>query len=201
VSGIENRLRKDSTGNAGGSLGRTLIQPGRVMKHYFKLIDENLERWALLVFYTLLVVTMATEVLRREVLSYSSIWGEEIVRYSFIYLVWIGAASAVKDRVHIRIDVLYHYVSPRMKALLYMLGDLVMLVVAGFAVYWSFETVSVSWKFGSVSHGLRISLVWFLMAVPLGFSLMIFRLLQSLIRDFNDFRAGRPVNEGQRMFD
>lgn len=171
------------------------------MKHYFKLIDENLERWALLVFYTLLVVTMATEVLRREVLSYSSIWGEEIVRYSFIYLVWIGAASAVKDRVHIRIDVLYHYVSPRMKALLYMLGDLVMLVVAGFAVYWSFETVSVSWKFGSVSHGLRISLVWFLMAVPLGFSLMIFRLLQSLIRDFNDLRAGRPVNEGQRMFD
>lgn len=171
------------------------------MKHYFKLIDENLERWALLVFYTLLVVTMATEVLRREVLSYSSIWGEEIVRYSFIYLVWIGAASAVKDRVHIRIDVLYHYVSPRMKALLYMLGDFVMLVVAGFAVYWSFETVSVSWKFGSVSHGLRISLVWFLMAVPLGFSLMIFRLLQSLIRDFNDLRAGRSVNEGQRMFD
>jgi hypothetical protein len=30
--------------------------------------------------------------------SYSSIWGEEIVRYSFIYLAWIGAAAAVKER-------------------------------------------------------------------------------------------------------
>jgi C4-dicarboxylate transporter DctQ subunit len=60
-----------------------------------------------------------------------------------------------------------------MKALLYMLGDLVMFSVALVALYWSFETVTVSWKFGSVSHGLRVSMVWFLMAVPIGFTLLI----------------------------
>lgn len=149
----------------------------------------------------MLVSTMAIEVVRREVFAYSSIWGEEIVRYSFIYLAWIGAASAVKDRGHIRIDVLFHYVSPRVKSLLYIFGDLVMLAVAILAFYWSFETVSVSWKFGSVSHGLRVSMVWFLLAVPAGFSLMIFRLAQSLIRDVRDFLSGRPVFEGEKMFD
>ena len=41
-----------------------------------KTLDRNAERWALLVFYVMLVVTMAVEVLRREVFSYSSIWGE-----------------------------------------------------------------------------------------------------------------------------
>ena len=46
---------------------------------------------ALLVFYVMLVMTMAIEVLRREIFAYSSIWGEEIVRYSFIYLAWVGA--------------------------------------------------------------------------------------------------------------
>ena len=45
-----------------------------------------------------------------EVFSYSSVWGEEIVRYSFIYLAWIAAAAAVRERGHIRIDVLFHYV-------------------------------------------------------------------------------------------
>ncbi|MEL6979355.1 MAG: TRAP transporter small permease, partial [Pseudomonadota bacterium] len=30
-------------------------------------IDRNAERWALLVFYTMLVATMAVEVIRREV--------------------------------------------------------------------------------------------------------------------------------------
>lgn len=166
-----------------------------------KLLDQNAERWALLVFYTLLVVTMAVEVVRREVFSYSSIWGEEIVRYSFIYLAWVGASAAVRDRGHIRIDVLFNYVSPRIKSLLYIFGDLVMFAIAVLAFYWSFETVAVSWKFGSVSHGLRVSMVWFLMAVPLGFALMMLRLVQSFIRDVADFRAGRPVYEGERMFD
>lgn len=166
-----------------------------------RTIDKNAERWLLLTFYVLLVITMAVEVIRREIFAYSSIWGEEIVRYSFIYLAWIGASAAVKERAHIRIDVLMHYLGPRPKALLYIFGDLVMLVVALIAVYWSMETVHVSAKFGSVSHGLRISMVWFLMAVPAGFSLMVWRLLQSLWRDFKSLRDGTPVYEGDKLFD
>ena len=164
-------------------------------------LDRNAERWALLVFYTMLVATMAVEVIRREVFAYSSIWGEEVVRYAFIYLAWIGAAAAVRERAHIRIDVLFNYVGPRVKAALYIFGDLVMLAIAVLALRWSFETVAVSWKFGSVSHGLRVSMVWFLAAVPLGFALMVFRLVQSLWRDLADLVAERPVYEGARLFD
>lgn len=86
--------------------------------------NQNAERWALLFFYVFLVSTMFIEVIRREVFSCSSIWGEEIVRYSFIYLAWIGAASAVRERAHIRIDVLMHYVSSQTKTLLYIFGNL-----------------------------------------------------------------------------
>ncbi|SHM62612.1 TRAP-type C4-dicarboxylate transport system, small permease component [Roseovarius litoreus] len=164
-------------------------------------LDKNAERWALLVFYVMLVVTMAVEVLRRELFSYSSIWGEEIVRYSFIYLAWIGAAAAVKERGHIRIDVIMHYLPPRAKALLYIFGDMVMAAVAVIAVYWSWETVMVSAKFGSVSHGLRVSMIWFLLAVPIGFSLMLLRLAQSFLRDLRALRDGTPVYEGDKLFD
>ena len=171
------------------------------MQNLLSNLNKNAERWALLVFYVMLVITMAIEVIRREVFSYSSIWGEEIVRYSFIYLAWIGAASAVKERGHIRIDVIMHYISPRVQAALYIFGDLVMFVVALIALWWSFETVHVSWKFGSVSHGLRVSMVWFLAAVPIGFSLMVFRLVQSFIRDVHHLRTGKPVFEGDKLFD
>lgn len=171
------------------------------MQRIFAAIDANGERWLLLIFYVMLVGTMFIEVVRREIFSYSSIWGEEIVRYAFIYLAWIGAAAAVKERGHIRIDVLMHYVPTRVKALLYIFGDIVMLIVALVAIYWSWETVHVSWKFGSVTHGLRISQVFFLFAVPFGFALVIFRLVQSLLRDFSDLRNGRPVYEGDTLFD
>jgi TRAP-type C4-dicarboxylate transport system permease small subunit len=75
------------------------------------------------------------------------------------------------------------------------------MAVACVALYWSFETVMVSAKFGSVSHGLRISMVWFLMAVPMGFSLIILRLVQSLIRDVRLLREGKPPYEGATLFD
>lgn len=168
---------------------------------FLERLNRDAERWALLAFYVMLVVTMAVEVLRREIFSYSSIWGEEVVRYSFIYLAWIGAAAAIKQRAHIRIDVVLHYLGPRTKALFYIFGDLVMFGVALVALYWSFETVLVSAKFGSVSHGLRISMVWFLMAVPVGFGLMVLRLVQSFLRDLRSLRDGTPVYEGDKMFD
>ena len=171
------------------------------MSGILSAINQNAERWALLVFYVMLVATMFIEVMRREVLSYSSIWGEEIVRYSFIYLVWIGTASAVKERGHIRIDVIMQYVGPRFKAILYLFGDFVMVIVSVIARYYSYETVHVAAKFGSVTDGLRISRVWFLMAVPIGFALVLMRLIQSIIRDISDLRAGRPVYEGDKLFD
>ena len=171
------------------------------MSRILHAINQNGERWALLGFYVMLVATMFVEVVRREVLAYSSIWGEEIVRYSFIYLAWIGAAAAVKERGHIRIDVIMQYVGRRTKTLLYIFGDIVMFVVAVIALYWSYEAVHVSWKFGSVTHGLRISQVWFLSAVPVGFALVVFRLIQSFLRDIQDLRHGRPVYEGDKLFD
>ncbi len=164
-------------------------------------LDDNAERWLLLVFYAMIVATIVVEVLRRFVLSYSSIWGEEVARYAFIYLAWVGAAAAVKDRAHIRIDVLLLMVPNRAKALLYLFGDFCMLALAIVAIYTSIESILTSLRFGSVTHGLRISLVWFLAAVPLGFSLMVFRLLQSIRRDFTDLMRGRAVYEGSKLFD
>lgn len=163
--------------------------------------DQNIEAWALLVFYTLLVVTMAVEVLRRELFAYSSVWGEEIVRYSFIYLAWIGASAAVRDRAHIRIDVIFNFISDRLKAVLYMFGDLVMLGVAVVALIWSLDSLWVSMKFGSVTHGLRVPLWLFLFAVPLGFSLMLYRLVQSIRFDIAAFRKGEAPFEGGQLFD
>lgn len=173
----------------------------KFMSRIFQALDKNAERWLLLVFYVMLVGTMFIEVIRREVFSYSSIWGEEMVRYAFIYLAWVGAAAAVKERGHIRIDVILNYVPNTMKTLIYMLGDGIMFMVAMVALYYSWESVAVSWKFGSVTHGLRISQVWFLFAVPFGFALVTLRLVQSFLRDLSDLRGGRPVYEGDKLFD
>jgi len=156
-----------------------------------RALDENAENWLLLVFYCTIVGTIAVEVLRRFVLAYSSVWGEEVARYAFIYLAWVGASAAVRERAHIRIDVLIEFVPPRVKAALYIIADIATLILAVICVYWSLAPVITSIEFGSVTHGLGVSNAWFLAAVPLGFGLMIVRLFQSLRRDLADLLHGR----------
>ena len=170
-------------------------------KKILQQIDQNGERYLLLPLYAMIVSTVFMEVVRRSLLSYSSIWAEEIARYAFIYIAWIGASSAIKERAHIRIDVVLHLLSQRMKSIVFIFGDIVTLILAVLAIWMSMESVLNSIHFGSVTHGLRISQAWFLAAVPLGFLMMFFRLLQSIRRDWSDLKAGRPVFEGNKLFD
>ncbi len=170
-------------------------------KRILQLIDKNGERYLLLPLYAMIVSTIFLEVVRRTVFSYSSIWAEEIARYAFIYVAYIGASAAIKERAHIRIDLILHLFPPQMKALVFIFGDIVTLILAVMAIYMSMESVLTSLEFGSVTHGLRISQAWFLAAVPLGFLMMVFRVLQSIKRDWSDLRAGRPVFEGNKLFD
>jgi TRAP-type C4-dicarboxylate transport system permease small subunit len=166
-----------------------------------KSIDRNGERWLLLSFYGLIVATIGVEVFRRFVLSYSSIWGEEVARYAFIYLAWIGASAAVRDRAHIRIDILIQWLPPRGKALIYLLGDFATLLLAVVVLIWSIHPVLTSLKFEAVSHGLRVSMALFQFAVPFGFAMVTLRVIQSMRRDIKNLRSGQAVFEGRKLFD
>lgn len=171
------------------------------MRDFLRRLDRDGERWLMLVFYSYIVMVIFIEVIRRFVLSYSSIWGEETARYAFIFLVWIGASAAIKERAHIRIDVLAHYLPARGQALLILFGDILTLALACIALYWSLEPVWQSIRWGSVTDGLRVTRAWFLIAVPFGFTLIALRLIQSIVRDIADLRAGREVYTGKRLFD
>ncbi len=82
------------------------------MRAFLQRIDRNGERYLMLVLYCFIVFVIVTEVVRRFVLDFSSLWGEEAARFAFIYLGWIGASYAVKQRAHIRFD----FLTPRAAA-------------------------------------------------------------------------------------
>jgi TRAP-type C4-dicarboxylate transport system permease small subunit len=170
------------------------------MRRIYQIINENGERYLLLIFYTLIVAVIGIEVLRRFALSFSSIWGEEIARFAFIYLTWIGASSGVKNRSHIRIDLIYSWVPIRHHIWLYLLADLATMAFAIVAFYYSLVPILTSLQFDNVTDGLRINRSFFLIAVPLGFMMVMLRLLQNFVRDFQDHKAGNPIFSGKKLF-
>ena len=170
------------------------------MKRLIRYLDDSGERWMLLVFYAFIVTVIFVEVIRRFVLQYSSVWGEETARYAFIYLVWVGAAAAVKNRAHIRIDIIFKFLPQRGAAILYLLGDIVTLGFACFVLYLATEGIISDIGFDATTEGLRINQAWFGFAVPFGFTLIIIRLIQSIHRDIADMRCGRDPYTGDKLF-
>ncbi len=164
-------------------------------------IDRNGERYLMLVFYCFIVFVIVVEVIRRFVLDFSSLWGEEAARFAFIYLGWVGASYGVKQRAHIRFDFLLRGLSPRAAGAVYLFSELATLVFACFALYWSLHTIGTMLRFDALAPALRISQAWFEAAVPLGFAMMIVRVIQSALHDIRNIRDGKPPFTGSLLFD
>ncbi len=165
-----------------------------------RFLDRNGEKILALWLYLFIVVVIFNEVLRRFVLSYSSLWGEETARYSFIYMVWIGAAMAVKDRLHIRITILVDRLNYRLQNFFSMLAWLLGMVLAVIALRYSLEPFMLSIKYQSVTDGLRIVQAWYLFAVPFGFSLIMIRFTQALVEDGRRLVANQPPRGREKLF-
>lgn len=168
---------------------------------FWRTLDENAERYAMLVFYVFVCAVIVQEVVRRFVLNFSSAWAEETARYAFIYLGYVGAAYAVRERAHIRFDILLQRLPQRAHGYVYIFAEVCTLLFAVIALYWSMHTVGQLLKFEGVAPVLQVNKVWFVAAVPIGFALVILRSGQAIWRDAGNLRAGRSAYTGKAMFE
>ena len=58
------------------------------------------------IFMVLMVVDVFLQVLFRFVIEKPLSWSEEVSRYLFVWIVWIGAALVFADKAHVGIDLL-----------------------------------------------------------------------------------------------
>jgi TRAP-type C4-dicarboxylate transport system permease small subunit len=174
---------------------------GPPMKRLLKNLDDNAERYLMLACYTFCCAVIIQDVARRYLLNYSAGWSQETAQYAFIYLGWIGAASAVKERAHVRFDILLNRLPERLHGYIYIFSELATLAFALIALRYTLHSIAQDWQFGNTTDVLRVSRIWAEAAVPIGFSLIVIRTLQAMARDIAAIREGRPAYRGKAMFE
>jgi len=163
-------------------------------------LDQNVEIYLMLIFYLYIILVVGIEVFRRFALNQASLWGEETARMAFIYLTWIGVSWGVHKRTHIRIDFVHDLVSERLTGIFYIISDLSLLAFAYYAITLTLPVIRTSLEFGATTPALRVNRIYFLMAIPLGFVLVIIRSLQALYGDTTAVLEGQPVFKGGTLF-
>lgn len=136
--------------------------------------------WICLGLMAALVVDVFLGVFSRYVLHATFQWYDEVARLCFVWMVFLGAAVAVRRGAHFRLHLLIDRFSPRLRratdlgvALVVLLFGVV-LVAGGVAMY------PVARR--QVSDSLELSMLWFYGALPVGGALMILFSLPHLWR-------------------
>ena len=171
------------------------------MRRLLSALDRHAERYLMLTAYVFCCAVIIQDVARRFLLNYSAAWSQETAQYAFIYLGWIGAAYAVKERAHIRFDILQNKLPERLHGWIFVAGEVATIMFAVIALRFSMHTLAVLWQYGAATPVLRVSKLWAEAAVPIGFCLIVWRSLQALWRDIGDIRAGRTVFKGKALFE
>ena len=142
--------------------------------------------WVCLGLMSALVVDVFLGVFSRYVLHATFQWYDEVARLCFVWMVFLGAATAVRRGAHFRL----HLITDRFGRGARRVTDLVVgLLVTGFGAVLVAGGIAL-WPVArrQVSDSLELSMVWFYGALPVGGALMILFSLPQLWRLVGDRR-------------
>lgn len=171
------------------------------VRPYAQWIDENIERYLLISTYFYISFIIIMGVFNRFILQTTSGWEIETARLFFIWLTWIGASLAVRQRSHIRIDFIYQYASDRIEGLLYIFSDLTILAFCVIAFNAFIPVLDTTRQYGASLVTIDMNLIFFQAAIPAGLILMALRAVQMLILDTRSVMNGEQVYQGERLFE
>lgn len=148
-----------------------------------RFLNDHFEEYLLVVLMVVEVVVVFAQVVTRYVFHSPLAWSEELARYMFIWLVWIGAAYATKLRKNIIIDVVASKFKGNVK-LISEIINFVLFVVLMLFMLWTTSTVMMqvyeSNSMGTGTH-LPMWIVW--LSLPLSMALNLLRYTQNFVYD------------------
>ncbi len=120
-------------------------------------------------------------VVLRYLLNYAFSWTEEIVRYSIVWLVFLGGSIAARRGAHICMDIVVVYLPPRAKLAF---AAVATAIAAGFTLLMTYYGTILTWSiwtFNQRSPAAELPMALAFAAVPVGCGLMTIRFFVTLL--------------------
>ncbi|RQD70740.1 MAG: TRAP transporter small permease [Tindallia sp. MSAO_Bac2] len=180
----DKRLTKDKRPSRSKEIGR-----GIKMK-IAKYLNENLERILVIILLGAMSIIIGSQVFMRYIMRASLSWSEEIARYMFVWLTYIGISYGVKTNRHIKVDAAMFAFPIKTRKYVKIFGNLIFLIFAGIIVWNSVNVSARILSLGQKSPAIGIPMGFIYMAPLFGFILVGIRLIQSIYNDILILKGG-----------
>ena len=117
----------------------------------------------------MVVVTLA-QVVFRYVLSAPLPWSEELARYCFVWIVFLGGAIGLERGIHLGVDLFVNLLPPKLRIGLDVLSSAMIGCFAAAVIYASFPVIEMNMLQRSPAMGVQMS--WIYIAIPTSMALI-----------------------------
>lgn len=123
-------------------------------------------------------------------------WADEFVRYTIIWIAFVGAAICFRQGIHFGVDLLIKSLPEKYRPYLQVYINVMCIIFVILLIYFGFKLVFFSMQTGQTTPSLQISTFWIYLSIPLGATLS---LLYLAIDTFKLFKNGKSngVLEGE----
>lgn len=129
-------------------------------------VSTRVAAWLAQALLALCVACGLFQVASRFLFSYPSDWSEVLTRFMLIWMVYVGAAVALRQGSMVSVDLMHRLSRGRWKRVL---ESIITLATVGFlatVAYWGF-VIAYRVRFQEVA-GLEVSMTWAYLALPIG---------------------------------
>ncbi|MBP1155754.1 MULTISPECIES: TRAP transporter small permease [unclassified Paenibacillus] len=171
------------------------------MQKIVKIFDHIFKGIMVASISTMVILVFANVVLRY-VFSSGIISSEELSRFLFVWLTFIGAVAAFKDNEHLGVDTLVKRLPIKIRKMVYIVSSLLMMLACGLILEGSWKLTMINLHSKAPATGLPLSFIYvtgILMSVAILLMLMInlYRLVFNKIKaeDFNLVKESEELLE------
>ena len=146
------------------------------------MYDRFIETTLSILYFTLIIVVFVN-VITRYLINIPFMWAEELGRYLFVWIVYLGAAQAFKDKRHLTVDFLSNKIPNPYKTYLSLIIYVILIIFIFFLFIYGLKFVKLG--INRPAYSFDIGLAFFYAAIPVGSLCMllnIFRVIPEIIK-------------------
>lgn len=143
-----------------------------MLKRFIAIIDK-IEDMCLIVMFAGMVAIIFMQVIMRYVFNNSLFWSEELGKFLFVWISWLGISIGHRRQEHIKITMLIDKLPARWNKAFEAFVEMFLIIICSITMYYGIIMMQI--QIGIPYAGIKISTAWGYLAVVIGCGLMIVR--------------------------
>ncbi|MCE2523794.1 MAG: TRAP transporter small permease [Rhodobacteraceae bacterium] len=135
--------------------------------------------FSIILISVLMVVVTLAQVIFRYVISAPLPWSEELARYCFVWIVFLGGAIGLSRGIHLGVDLFINLLPERVQVCLDALSNALIACFAASVIYASYPVINMNMLQRSPALGVQMS--WIYIAIPISMCLIVLICAERLV--------------------